>query len=282
MRSILVPAASALSRRHGVAVAALAAVFSGCSADAGTPSTSEAPALDLARAAQPIFGGRLDVDHPEVMFLFDLAGAGCTGTNIRSSDGSGFLLTAAHCVTEFDAQGNVFPLDPARLVVVPGEDFLESPVIFPAEAVSVEPGWDGGFAEDDIAVVRFATGNEPPPPTLEPLAANDDALDAGGELLLVGYGQTDEGGVNTERRQVERDVAATDDELVAFLQDDGRGACFGDSGGPGLVEVGGDERVALVISGGVGDEGEPECASGFTLGMRVSAYANFIQGALDD
>lgn len=238
---------------------------------------------ELARAAQPIFGGQLDVDHPEVMFLFDLAaGAACTGTNIRSAGGRGFLLTAAHCVTEPNAQGEFVPVDPGRLVVVPGEDFSEAEVAFPADVVTVEPGWDGSFANDDIAVVRFAFGDEPPPPTLEPLGVGDDALAPGTDLLLVGYGVTDEGGLNTERRQVERDVLDADAELVAFSQQDGRGACFGDSGGPGLVELGGEERVALVISGGISGEDEESCASGFTLGMRVSGYADFIAGALED
>ncbi|HTV24811.1 MAG TPA: trypsin-like serine protease [Polyangiaceae bacterium] len=251
---------------------------------ASVACSSEAPppALDLASAAQPIFGGQPDADHPEVMFLFDLAGAACTGTNIRSEEGSGFLLTAAHCVTEPNANGDFVPLDPARLVVVPGADFSQADLVFPAEAVSVEPGWDGTFADDDIAVVRFFTGNEPPPPAIEPLDADDDELDQGGELLLIGYGETDQGGLNTERRSVERAVADTSEELVVFSQEDGRGACFGDSGGPGLVEVGNEERVALVISGGVSNEDEEACATGFTLGMRVSAYADFIQDALTD
>lgn len=256
---------------------ALATASAACSS-----GSSSAPATDLARAAQPIFGGQLDRDHPEVMFLFDLAGGGCTGTNIRSADGSGFLLTAAHCVTAPGASGRFLPIDPARLLVVPGADFSQSDIAFPAQSISVEPGWDGSFASDDIAVVRFFFGSEPPPPTLQPLAASEDDLGVDSELLLVGYGATDQGGFNTERRRVARDVADTSDELVAFLQEDGRGACFGDSGGPGLVGVGNDERVALVISGGVQNEDEDACSTGFTLGMRVSAYSAFIESALDD
>ena len=282
MRSSVVSAVSGRHPQRGIAIAFAAVVLAGCGAEPDAPAVERAP-LDLARAAQPIFGGELDADHPEVMFLFDLAaGAGCTGTNIRAADGSGFLLTAAHCVTEPDAQGNFVPVDPGRLLVVPGEDFSESELVFFADQVSVEPGWDGSFAVDDIAVVRFALGNEPPPPTIEPLGLDDDDLGSGTDLLLVGYGTTDEGGLNTERRRVEREVLDADAELVAFSQEDGRGACFGDSGGPGLVELAGQERVALVISGGVSDEDEEACATGFTLGMRVSGYADFIQDALED
>ncbi len=240
-------------------------------------------AAAIGQSSQPIFRGSLDTQHPEVMFLFDLAGFACTGTNIRSADGSGFLLTAAHCVTEAAARGaGVVPLGAERFVVVPGEDAVDSTDIYPAEAVFVEPGYDGGFAEDDIAVVRYFFGDDPPPPTIEPLTPQDDELAPNDGLTLVGYGQTEEPQSNTQRRTVERSVGDLADELVLFDQSDGVGACFGDSGGPGLVRVRGEERVGLVISGGVDGENLPPCEGGFTLGMRVSAYDDFIRGALDE
>jgi trypsin len=258
----------------------LCGALGACSA---SPSTAPTPPLSLEQSSQPIFRGSLDTQHPEVMFLFDLAGFACTGTNIRSDDGSGFLLTAAHCVTEAAARGpGVVTLGPERFIVVSGEDVVESTDIYPAEAVFVEPGYDGGFAEDDIAVVRYFFGNDAPPATIEPLTPQDDELEPNDGLTLVGYGQTEDGGDNTERRTVERSVGDLADELVLFDQSDGVGACFGDSGGPGLVRVGGQERVGLVISGGVDGEDLPPCEGGITLGMRVSAYDDFIRGALDE
>jgi secreted trypsin-like serine protease len=240
-------------------------------------------AAAIGQSSQPIFRGSLDTEHPEVMFLFDLAGFACTGTNIRSADGSGFLLTAAHCVTEAAARGpGVVPVGAERFVVVPGEDAAESTDVYPAEAVFVEPGYDGGFAEDDVAVVRYFFDDDAPPPTIEPLTPEDDDLAPNDGLTLVGYGQTEEPQSNTERRTVERRVGDLADELVAFDQSDGVGACFGDSGGPGLVQVNGQERVGLVISGGVDGQDQPPCEGGFTLGMRVSAYDDFIRGALDE
>jgi hypothetical protein len=238
-------------------------------------------ALELSSASMPIFGGQRDTEHPEVLFLFDLAGAACTGTNIRSADGRGFLLTAAHCVT-LDVPGpGVVPIDPERFVVLSGDDVAESDVFFPAEEIAVEPGYDGTAADDDIAIVRYVFGDDAAPPTIEPLTPNDDDLRIGDELLLVGYGQTENVEFNTERRQVARSIGDLNDDLVAFSQADGRGACFGDSGGPGLVEVGGEERVSLVISTGVSNS-DVACIDGFTVGMRVSSYANFIQDFLDE
>jgi hypothetical protein len=175
----------------------------------------------------------------------------------------------------------VVALGPERLIVVPGEDAVESTDIYPAEAVFVEPAYDGGFAEDDIAVVRYFFGDDAPPATIAPLTPQDDELEPNDGLTLVGYGQTEEGEGNTERRTVERSVGDLADELVLFDQSDGVGACFGDSGGPGLVQVNGQERVGLVISGNVDGENLPSCEGGITLGMRVSAYDGFIRDALD-
>jgi hypothetical protein len=249
-----------------------------CGAEDGPRSVDEP---ELGRASQSIFGGELDPDHPEVMLLFDQAGSVCTGTNIRSEDGSGFLLTAAHCVTELLPGGGIALVQPQQLLVVPGEDFILSPVAFPATGVAVEPNYTGGFAADDIAVVSFFTAGEPAPPAIEPLNDADDALDVADELLLIGYGDTEVGGINTERRRVSRDLAGLDDELLVYSQQDGSGACFGDSGGPGLANVAGEERVAAVISGGVEDAGQAPCESGLGVAMRVSAYGDFIAAALD-
>jgi secreted trypsin-like serine protease len=255
--------------------------FTASSLVACTGSDARLDTLELSSASQPIFGGRLDTDHPEVSFLFDVAGAACTGTNIRTAAGRGFLLTAAHCVT-IDVPGpGVVPIDPERFVVVPGEDVAESEVFFPVEEIAIEPGYDGSAADDDIAVVRYFFGNDAAPPTIEPLTPGDDDLEIADDLLLVGYGQTEDGDFNTERRQVARRIDDLNDELIAFSQADGRGACFGDSGGPGLVRVDGEERVGLVISTGVSDSDVP-CVDGFTLGMRVSAYADFIEDFLDE
>jgi secreted trypsin-like serine protease len=255
-------------------------VVCGLAACGGGSDPSAAAGAELGRASQSIFGGELDTEHPEVMLLFDQAGSVCTGTNIRSEDGSGFLLTAAHCVTDLLPGGGITLVQPDQLLVVPGEDFILSPVAFPATGVAVEPNYTGGFAEDDIAIVSFFTGDEPPPPAIEPLSAADDTLDVANELVLIGYGDTELGGINTERRQVSRDVAGLDDELIVYSQQDGSGACFGDSGGPGLASVGGQERVAGIISGGVEDAGEAPCESGLGVSMRVSAYEDFIAAAL--
>jgi hypothetical protein len=181
-------------------------------------------------------------------------------------------------VTEAAERGaGVVPIPANQFMVVPGEDFAESTSAFSVNAVHVEPSYDGSFAAD-VAVVRFSFGNAAPPALIPPLGSAEDELAVDDELELVGYGQTESDDANTQRRSVERNIQELDSEVVIYDQEDGSGACFGDSGGPGLVQVGGAERVAVVISGGVFDAGE-EC-SGIGVAMRVSAYESFIQTAL--
>src|SRR4051812_36767175 len=146
-------------------------------------------AAELAQVAEPIFRGTLDNNqHPEVMFLFDLAGFACTGTNIRTEGGSGFLLTAGHCGAEPGARGGLVPLSADRFVVVPGNDVSRSPVAFPATLVAVEPNYDGSSANDDIAIVRYSFGDADAPGVIEALSPQEDDLAIADQLLLVGFG----------------------------------------------------------------------------------------------
>lgn len=232
----------------------------------------------LSQLTQPIIGGSLDTDHPEVMLLAHRAGFICTGTVIHVEAQTGYLLTAAHCVTEENDERETVPLRATDFIVVPGDDFAESITAFGVNDVAVEPRYEGGLAEHDIAIVRFSFGNAPPPGVIPPLLQSDDTLDVGVPLLFVGYGQTETDDANTQRRQVERSIEALDGELLSYSQADARGTCFGDSGGPGIVEIDGEERVAGVISGGV--DNDETCAGGVGVSTRVSGYEEFIAGVL--
>ncbi len=233
-------------------------------------------ALELGRTEQPILHGQLDREHPQVMLLASAAGFLCTGTLIDVLGQSGFLLTAAHCVTGEDAGAP--RLAPEQFVVLSGRDFLNATDVFPVADIQVHPGYDGSFAVDDIAIVRIELGDATPPPVISPLFAQEDTLRAEDRLLFVGYGQTEREEENSERRIVARDIAGLEGDVILYSQEDGAGTCFGDSGGPGLVTLQGQERVAAVISGGVASD--ERCSGGLGVSMRVSRYTRFIEGVL--
>jgi Trypsin len=241
-------------------------------------SPGELTLSQLSRVQQSLIGGEVDPDHPEVMLLASQGGSLCTGTVIHVDGSTGFLLTAAQCVTEEDDEGSVVPLPARQFIVVPGVDVAKPTTAFSVKAVSVEPDYDGSFATDDIAVVRFSLGNAPAPTVIPVLASSEDQLGVDDELLLIGYGQTETGDENALRRRVERNVEALDEQVVAYTREDGKGACVGDRGGPGLVRIGGEERVAVVISGGVDED--DNCAGGFGVALRVSAYESFLESVL--
>jgi secreted trypsin-like serine protease len=269
--------ARARATRHTSAspirLAACALILAGLSA-CSSPDTG----LSFGQAQQPILRGQLDREHPQVMLLANQAGFLCTGTLIQVHEQTGFLLTAAHCVTEEDPGATRLP--PEQFVVLAGNDFLDSTAAFEVEEIRVHPGYDGTFAQDDLAVLRLNLGDSTPPHAIPPLSAQQDALEVNDRVLLVGYGQTEREDENSLRRHVSRDIADLDAQLIAYSQEDGKGTCFGDSGGPGLVTVGGEERVASVTSGGI--DADERCSGGLGVGMRVSAFAGFIDSVLSD
>jgi secreted trypsin-like serine protease len=232
----------------------------------------------FSQLTQPIIGGTVDDEHPEVMLLAHRSGFICTGTVIHVEGQTGYLLTAAHCATDESDAGDTIPLSARDFMVIPGADFAESITAFGATDVAVEPRYQGGFAEHDVAIVQFFFGSAPAPGVIPPLLPSEDNLDAGDPLLLIGFGQTETDDANTQRRRVERNIEALDAELLAYSQADARGTCFGDSGGPGLVQVDGEERVAAVVSGGV--DNDETCAGGLGVSTRVSGYREFIASVL--
>jgi hypothetical protein len=239
-----------------------------------------------------ILGGTADTAHDAVVAVLQkIPGAtsafACSGTTIAQDGTSAFLLTAAHCVAAHDAMMNVVKpvqiADPAAILVVPGPDWqasFQQRRTFGVTKIWVPTAFDGNSGQPgDLAVVRYETLGAAVAtlPILEPV---DDTLAVGSVLTLVGYGRTDPATPASVRRTVDRPIAGLSAELLSYLQNDMKGQCYGDSGGPALTRVAGVERVAGVMSytDSVHDLGLDCLLTGTSV--RVSTLAPFIHAVI--
>jgi hypothetical protein len=213
------------------------------------------PATCPEQRQQAILGGDprwplADEDQAGALVRIDVVQGGqvvdlCTGTFVTA----GWVVTARHCVAA---------LDPARLRVVTGEGAYLSPP-GPAGPACVPSGSDQQASsvlsvhqhpELDLALLRVAAGA--PGAAIPPLAADSHAAQLAGPLFVAGYGLDEAASPGT--RRFARATLEEEAGGFAYVQVDGRGgACFGDSGGPLLLDQGGVATVAGVLNIGSGD-----------------------------
>jgi uncharacterized protein YkwD/V8-like Glu-specific endopeptidase len=233
----------------------LVAAISGCDAPPAPRLLGDQPAImgdavdaDEAPSLQLyITGGRRDSGHPAVGATIS-AGRACTATLI----GPCTVLTAAHCIGSPTPAHTSFLLPGSRRVA--------------AKAVARHPDYvASGRAQNDIAVVALSEKVL----DITPMPLNVDPLQAGQAITIVGYGST--GGWDQSfgtKRVGQNEIARVDAASFTFTEDSN--VCSGDSGGPSLVVVDGEEHVAGVHSQRIGP-----CGYG-GLDMRVDRYADWI------
>lgn len=240
-----------------------------------------------AAGARPIVNGETEEGFPAVGALVIVVpdwgyfGSYCTGTLIDPY----WVLTAGHCVTSQqggwplipgivrfyignDARARAHSDGPSTGRMVPVDDFVAFPDYDPEGLV--------GF--DDVGLVRLAE----PVTDVAPMPLNLAALggaDLERPIRYVGFGVSD--GTNHSGGGLKRTTTLPLTWLtdVSYLSDqDGTGTCFGDSGGPGMVDEDGAWRVVGVVSAGTSraGSGTDPCATGTGYYMRVDAYASWI------
>jgi hypothetical protein len=176
------------------------------------------------------------MDYPAVAFT-STTGGNCTGTLIAPR----VILSAAHCVYGAQAGTVEFGYDVGMM----GNQIIGMQTLFPHRFYD-----PGAIRNYDIALIRLnsaPTGIDPLPFNLDPLGAEQ----MGEPARVIGFGVTDGadpqpgGGIKRELPSI-MISNVTEEHLV--LGNDVQNICFGDSGGPTFLVLGGEERVVAVTS----------------------------------
>lgn len=184
------------------------------------------------------------------------AGPHCTGTLI----GKNHVVTAAHCLKS----------KPYKIGFgIKGKDSS-----FKVVNYKVHPSYSSWRQTGDIGVVTFeGTIN---PSEHVPVAIAEAT--AGLEVIITGYGVTGEPKRDSGTlRTVETTVGQIKESTKEFVSSrDGKGACFGDSGGPVYIEENGGYKVIGATSRGA------SCEAGDGIYTDVGKYKDWLKEAFSE
>ncbi|HEY3566794.1 MAG TPA: trypsin-like serine protease [Thermoanaerobaculia bacterium] len=219
--------------------------------------------LALPLHAQPdggkITNGVIDYRHPSVG-LFILPDGECTATLI----GCRTVLTAAHCICG-DHLGGVECAARPDLVSPEGKlVFLQHAGLFALSGIAVNPAYDRYSGSSDVAILHLAS----PVTNIAPSPLNRTVhppLGLTGEIVGFGSTRTNSTDDVIKRRGFVK-IASCDPPAPGFVcwnfrkplgpPGSNSDTCFGDSGGPLFLSIGGRTVLAGVTSSGT----NPECA----------------------
>lgn len=197
------------------------------------PESSELPTGEI---DQSLIGGTLSTDDPGVVALLPGGSSSplCTGTLVSPS----VVLTAAHCVDDLGADPNIS--------IFFGNDTKSQGARIGVNLKTQHPGWTGAIGNSDVAMMRLTFPQDPS--MIVPMNTDPATGHVGDSYRHVGFGVFENGtpadgkkrtGVATVQG-VSGDVISSGDAVV--------NVCFGDSGGPGFLTIGGVEYVSGIHS----------------------------------
>jgi V8-like Glu-specific endopeptidase len=208
---------------------------------------------------------------PSVGALYDTTNNAffCTGTLIAPDA----ILTAGHCI-EAGAPAPSFTFDNdtrGAVTAVPGELTYVHPMFDINRAIT-----DGPTQFYDVAIVTLATPITTVVPMVLPSRAEAARLTNGKMLTLVGYGQTVDGDAASAGVKYNGNapiISASASELQIGTPGQVQN-CYGDSGGPALVDLGAGVRAVGVVSRGATTS--HNCTQG-GVDTRVDFYVDWIR-----
>ena len=244
------------------------------------------PAAAPAARAAAIVGGTAETGWPAVgALVLNYPGAGyvgsyCTATLIAPR----WLVTAAHCLISTKDMD----LSPPLVHFLVGSDATPmaggtGPVdgtLYGTTAFYPNAGYDPNDTNlpNDIGLVYLSEAVTTVAPAVLNTTAFTGSLVTGKDAFYVGFGATE--GVGETGGGIKRSASVpiySYETTTYYSQYDGSGICFGDSGGPGFLNVGGAWKVIGVNSAVSNDQGADPC-HGIGIHTRVDAYANWIAG----
>jgi len=233
-----------------------------------------------------IVNGQTEPGWPAVgALVMDFGGWGyhgsfCSGTLIAPR----WVLTAGHCVTSGGQEGMWMQPDFTKFYIGPdargsGHQPPTNGKLYQAAKFYPHPDYDpeDPLNANDIGLVQLKKDADTTPIAINTAALKGDLLMK--QVLYVGFGQSN--GLKATGSGVKRSTTMPMtwiDGPSYYTEPHGSGTCFGDSGGPGLLEMAqGEWRVVGVVSAGASTQGGGDpCLTGYGIYTRVDAYAKWI------
>lgn len=220
--------------RHALASAAALALATGACT---LPAEDSGPALGEDPIRQPLIGGTVTTEIPAAAALNSSANTTfCTATLVSPS----VLLTAAHCIDMAAGDPNI--------IAYFGDDVNGEGVRVGIGKKAQHPMWTGDVGMYDVGMLKLNFAQDP----LLPMKINNvsPAVDHEGDPYLhVGFGvyDRDSGASDGKKRQGMTTINGFQNDVI-LSGDDEVSVCFGDSGGPGILEIDGEPHVAGIHS----------------------------------
>jgi MYXO-CTERM domain-containing protein len=230
------------------------------------------------RREEPIVYGTLDTTNDSAVYV-QLSNSACTGTIVAKDGNVGYVLTAAHCVWNFNTHQPISQASMQNIQVYQADNLNNPQDVFFVTGGAVHPSYNEEVFDFAMLTIANVDANTPMTPVIPPA---QDTIGDGDQVEHSGYGLTENGSTNARRKGTNTITSCADIfgpngaqmDTIALCYFEGNGTpgpCSGDSGGPAFATVGGTKYVV-----GVTSFGDQDCEQ-FGVSGRASAAYDFIQ-----